>query len=186
MKALVMKFIAELFSLINNKLDHNEKKNTRVYTTSNAEQVLGPEPKEPELEITVEDVITASGRYPERMQSTELTPEVLNNIENFLKHVIPFLKELGVLNVNITSGFRPIKVNQNIDGGGLHPIGFAIDIADANGQLKEAIRQNAEKYGKEDLLHKYNLWMEKEAYTPTWCHIDMGKRRERKIRIFIP
>lgn len=184
MKVLIMKFITELFSLINNKLDENENK----YATSNAEQALGPESKEPELEMTIEDVITASGRYPERMQSTELTPEVLNNIENFLKHVIPFLKEFGVLKVNITSGFRPSKVNQNIGGAkrSLHQIGLAIDIADANGQLKEVIRQNAEKYGKDDLLHKYNLWMENEAHTPTWCHIDMGKRRERKIRIFIP
>lgn len=140
------------------------------------------------LKITLEELITASGKFPERLNSPDLTPQVKENLKKFRLILIEFLKELGVLKVTFSSGFRPIKANKKAGGAtnSAHIRGLACDIEDNNGMLKQAIRENAEKYGYNDLLHKYKLWMEHEDFTPTWCHIDAAERWERKIRIFRP
>lgn len=152
------------------------------------------EPIEEEIPLlTVEDVITASGTYPERLDSPDLTPDVRKNIQRLLSKVLPFLRELGVSEVKLSSGFRPASSNSSAGGAkkSLHMSGFAIDIIDDDDQtLAKKIREQAEQLGSDDLLHKYGLWMEHEDHTKgkytNWVHVDIGTRREREVRIFIP
>lgn len=147
--------------------------------------------KEEQIEepvITVEALITASGKFPERLDSEDLTDEVRENLANLAEILNQFLEEIGIIGVNITSGFRPKIVNKNVGGAkkSLHLQGLAVDIADADGYLKTAIAENAFDKSPNDLLAKYGLWMEHEDFTPTWCHLDLGNRWKRKIRIFRP
>ena len=67
--------------------------------------------------ITVDDVITSSGRYPERKESPELTDEVKSNIAGLVDKVNRLLTELKWnKNVSISSGFRPSNVNIKTKG----------------------------------------------------------------------
>lgn len=58
--------------------------------------------------------------------------------------------------------------------------GLAVDIADPDGHLDEAIK------AKPELLDKYGLWLEDPGHTPGWTHLDLGVRSSRPIRIFLP
>jgi len=132
--------------------------------------------------LTIVDIITASGRYPERLKSLDLTDDVIRNIHKLLAAVNAILKDLG-MSRKVTSGFRPLAVNEEIPSAAkksAHTEGLAADIEDVDGQLKGKI------LSKPYLLSQYGLWMEDSASTPTWCHLDLKDRPERLIRVFKP
>lgn len=134
------------------------------------------------MALTVDDLITSSGKYPERAKSKELTSEVRENLKTLSGKVNALLSDLKQ-NSKVSSGFRPSAVNTATPGSAkksLHMIGKAVDLVDADGLLKGLI-QNAP-----GLLSKYGLWMEDEASTPGWCHLDFGTRPDRPVRIFKP
>ncbi len=138
--------------------------------------------------ITREDYITASGKYKDRLKSPELTPEVEANIVKLLKSVNDLLKELGLENVKISSGFRDSSTNRNTPNSAkksYHMRGMAIDIFDDKKQTLASLILS-----KPALLKKCSLWIEDPANTvgkyTNWVHLDIGTRTDRPIRKFIP
>lgn len=132
--------------------------------------------------ITYHDYITASGKYPDRLNSGELTEELKANAEKLLSVVNPFLHDLGVESVTVTSGFRPQAVNSKTTGAGAksnHLICKAIDLADKDGKLMKLVLENMDK------LKQYNLWVEDFCHTPSWLHLQSVAPRSGK-RIFVP
>jgi hypothetical protein len=133
--------------------------------------------------INLEDYISASGKYPERLNSEELTKAIKDNAVVLLNKVNQLLQELGITNVKVSSGFRPSAVNAKVKGAAkksLHMSGRAVDIYDPEHTLIRKILANP------DILKKYDLWMEDPSCTPTWCHLDNSTRTERPLRVFKP
>jgi hypothetical protein len=132
--------------------------------------------------ITVDDVITSSGKYPQRANSDELTDTVRENIVKLTIAVNLVLEKVG-MSPRVNSGFRPVAVNNDLKNAGkksYHCQGLAVDLHDPAGALKFKLIMAPH------LLAEYGLWMEHFASTPGWCHLDMGKRPERAVRIFHP
>lgn len=138
--------------------------------------------------LTLENIITASGRYPERTKSSELTEEVKSNINNLATRVNALLSELGIKHVSVSSGFRPSAVNASIANAAkksLHTQGKAVDLLDDKDQsLAKLIASSP------NLLKKHDLWLEDPAATKgqntNWVHLDNGVRKDRPSRTFKP
>lgn len=133
--------------------------------------------------IKLNDYITASGKYPERINDKECTKAVKDNALVLLNKVNQLLEELGIKTATVSSGFRPSAVNAATKGAAkksLHMSGRAIDLYDPKHEIAHKILANPE------LLKKYDLWMEDIAATPRWTHLDNGTRTERPLRIFKP
>lgn len=141
------------------------------------EQVL----KQKDL-ISFEDYVTASGKYPDRLNSPELTEEVKKNARVLLKKINSMLVELGVTSVRVSSGFRPAAANAKAGGAkkSAHMTGAAIDLVDLDGKLDQLFES------RDDLLKKYGLWLESPAHTKGWAHCDTKDRGKRAKNIFIP
>ena len=132
--------------------------------------------------LTFDDFVTASGKYPERLTSPYLTEGVKDNIEVLRAVIIAFLAELNIV-ATISSGFRPPTVNEktkNSAKNSLHMRGLAVDLVDTDGSIKRTISL------KPHLLAKYKLWMEDPSSAQGWCHLDLGIRPDRAVRIFKP
>ena len=131
--------------------------------------------------INLNDYLTSSGKYKDRANSEECTKEVKDNAVILLNKVNQLLKELGIDNVVLSSGFRTSASNSatpNAAKKSLHMSGKAVDIADPKHEIAHKI------LARPDLLTKYVLWMEDIAATPGWCHLDNGVRPDRPLRIF--
>lgn len=131
--------------------------------------------------LTVEDYVTASGKYPERSKSPDLTSQVLKNAEALLEKVNAFVQELGVNSIKVSSGFRPSGVNASIGGAKLsnHMTGNAVDLTDQHGELRDLFLKHLE------IAKKYNLYFEDFRWTPGWVHVQ-NLMPLSKNRIFIP
>jgi hypothetical protein len=136
--------------------------------------------------ISLSDLITSSGKYPDRALSPELTQQVKDNGVKLINKVNQMLTELGIKEVNVSSGFRPSAVNAatpNSAKRSLHMIGSAVDILDDDNQTlgKLILSRN-------DLLEKYGLWLEDldstQGQNTNWCHLDQGVRFDRNPRMF--
>ena len=133
--------------------------------------------------LTANDILTSSGKYPDRAKSPEVTKELLNNIELLLSKVNPFLAELGLTSVKVSSGFRTSAVNAATKGAAAksnHMLGLAVDIEDLHGDLDALVGMN------DVLLKKYGLWQEDSASTPSWLHLDIKDRGKRPKNVFKP
>lgn len=133
--------------------------------------------------INLEDYLSSSGKYPERLNSDELTKSVKDNAIVLLNKVNQLLQELKIFDVKVSSGFRPSAVNAKVKGAAkksLHMSGRAVDIQDPENKIAHKILANP------DILKKYDLWMEDPSVTSNWCHLDNGTRTERALRIFKP
>jgi uncharacterized protein YcbK (DUF882 family) len=112
------------------------------------------------------------------------TPEVEANAIKFLAIVGSFLDELGIKEITISSGFRPLAINNktlHAAKSSYHMSGLAIDCKDNQKQdLAKLIAS------RPDLLRKHGLFLEDPNSTHYWAHIDMGTRADRPNRIFIP
>lgn len=138
--------------------------------------------------ITLENYVSANGRYLNRKTSQEWTTETENNARKLLSVVNALLQELGIKIADVTSGFRPSAVNKNIPNASkksLHQQGLAVDILDDKDQTLAKLIQS-----KPELLKKYNLWLEDPQFTKgkntNWVHLDLGNRTDRPIRVFKP
>lgn len=133
--------------------------------------------------ITLEDYITASGKYPERLNDPELTQDVKDNAIKLLNLVNSFLQEIKISKISVSSGWRPSSINSKIKGAAkksLHMSGLACDLLDLDGTLDELIEKN------DDLLKKYGLWQESPKATKGWVHLDCKDRGKRTKNQFIP
>lgn len=114
--------------------------------------------------------------------ATELSEDVKVNATKLLEVVNQFLKELGVTEVKVSSGWRPASINSKVAGAAkksLHMTGKAVDLKD-DGTLAKLILANLDK------LKKHNLWLESPDHTKGWVHLDLGSRTPREKNIFIP
>jgi hypothetical protein len=138
--------------------------------------------------LTDNDILTASGRYPDRATSPHLTNAVKANVSELRRRVNALLDDLGWIDkVDCTSGFRPPAANAKAGGAtqSAHMLGQALDLLDnAEQVLAYEIMRNPE------LLEKHGLWLEHPDYTKgartNWTHLDMKERRARKVRVFNP
>mgnify|MGYP006921285096 CR=1 FL=1 len=147
--------------------------------------------------ITVDDVITSSGRYPERAKSSELTDEVKSNMGKLVDAVNNLLTDIKwTKEVSISSGFRPSSVNAGVKGAAkksAHMTGEAVDLLQNKKDKQELgmlIRKTQNNQGKQGILAKYGLMMEKLENTignnTDWVHLDVRVRSERPSMEFIP
>lgn len=133
--------------------------------------------------ITMEQYITANGKYPERLKHKELTQDIKDNATKLLEKINNLLKDLKIENVTVSSGWRPSDVNAKIPNAAkksLHMSGMACDLSDRDGKLDELIDKN------DELLKKFKLWQEHPDATKSWCHLDCKDRGKRDKNVFKP
>lgn len=133
--------------------------------------------------VSLKDLLTSSGKYPQRETHKEVTAQLILNAKAFLGKLNPFLKELGLTKVSVSSGFRPSDVNAAIPNAAkksLHMQCLAIDLVDTDGKIDELIEKN------DVLLKKYGLWQESPIATKSWTHLDCKDRGKRLKNQFIP
>lgn len=138
--------------------------------------------------LTLNDVVTASGRYPDRAKSSELTDEVKSNINDLITRVNALLSDLGIKQVSVSSGFRPSAVNAATKGAAKksgHMVGKCVDLVDDKEQSLGKLITS-----KPELLRKYGLFLEDLAATKgqnsNWAHLDTIERKDRPSRTFKP
>lgn len=138
--------------------------------------------------LSLNDVVTASGRYPERAKSPELTDDVKSNINDLIDKVLSLLLDLGIKQVSVSSGFRPSAVNAATKGAAKksgHMAGKCVDIVDDKDQTLGKLIAS-----KPELLRKYGLFLEDLASTKgqnsNWAHLDTIERKDRPSRTFKP
>lgn len=135
-------------------------------------------------EIYPIDILTSSGRYPDREKSEECTGEVRVNAADLAERVTKLLNELE-FNTTVTSGFRTQAANKSTNGAkrSAHMMGKACDLFDPQGAIANAIM------AKLPLLEKYDLYLENPQYTKTssggWVHLQTQKTRSGN-RVFNP
>jgi hypothetical protein len=124
--------------------------------------------------------VTASGKYPERLKSPELTPEIIANINKLLLVINNLLKDLGIKSVKVSSGFRPKAVNAATPGASKksnHMKGLAVDLEDVNGKLDALFVKNIK------LLNERGIYLESPPASRTWSHLQIVKTKNNP---FIP
>jgi len=134
------------------------------------------------VQISIKDYLTASGKYPERENHPEVTPELIANATILLDKVESLLNDLGIEHVIVSSGFRPSEVNAQTKGSAKHSThmtGEGIDIADPKNELDNLLLT------RQDLLIKYDLYQESPDSSPRWSHLQSRKTASGK-RVFIP
>ena len=146
--------------------------------------------------ITEEDIVTSSGRYPERAKSSELTDEVRRNIKDTANRVNALLNELNWNEkVLISSGFRTSVSNAVTKGAAKkssHMMGKAVDIVQPknDNKLGKLIRQTQGDEGRGGILARHGLMMESIEVTigqqTSWVHLDTVPRAYRATYEFKP
>lgn len=135
------------------------------------------------MPITSDDLVTSSGKYPERANSPELTVELRANAEDLCKRVNNLLAVVWKSPVSVSSGFRTAAVNSSLPNAAkksYHMLCKAVDLSDPEGKIKEAI------LAKPEVLSEYGLWLEDPASTVGWAHLDTGVRSPRTPKVFKP
>lgn len=111
------------------------------------------------------------------------------NAVDLLGRVNALLNEIGwALDVKVTSGFRPLALNQKVKRAAkssYHMIGKAVDFADDDHMFRRYFNPLMDM-GAANVLRKYGLFMEHPDSTPTWIHLDTGNRIDRPSRVFLP
>lgn len=124
---------------------------------------------------------------------SEVTPEIVSNAKRLAHAINSLFTQLEIIisrdiKLSLTSGFRPVSYCKELgmSTGSLHTKGLAVDISDIGNKKYDILEALARKDAPEDLLTKLGLWMEDKKATRTWLHLDLGVRRDRPIRIFLP
>lgn len=134
--------------------------------------------------ITLEDYFDRMSR----VANEEPSPEIRANAEGLLNAVNallrdPAMKLIGAAtNPVVNSGWRTIGYNASIPNAAprsRHMTGEAIDLADPDGELDDALFYN------QDLLKTYALWMEHPLATKGWTHLQSAPPRSGN-RVFMP
>lgn len=162
-----------IFSILKKVLEKNSEIKSTTWSVKTKRRVL-----------TVEDVLTSSGKYPERATHPEVTDEVRENIRILLESVNPLLEDMGIDDPSISSGFRTVAVNASLANSAkksLHCQGLAVDLEDVDRTKAKAI------FNSPHLLSKYELWLEHPDFTEGWVHLDKSTlRAARALRVFKP
>lgn len=126
--------------------------------------------------LTLESILTSSGKYPDRAKSSECTGEVITNAGVLLNRVNGLLIRLG-RNPKVSSGFRTSAANSAAGGAKKsgHMLGKAVDLEDADGSLDAAVT--------DELLAEFDLYREDPAKTKNWIHLDITPRKNRTFYV---
>lgn len=123
----------------------------------------------------------------------EVTGDILENAGTLVKTINSLFTQLEELTgseykLSLTSGFRPpsYAAELGLSTRSYHCTGLAVDIADIGNTKYDTIVNIAKAYTPEDLLTKLGLWVENKSATRTWLHLDLGQRRGRPVRVFLP
>lgn len=133
-----------------------------------------------EKPVTLMDILTSSGKYPEREQSPECTGFVLVAAHTLSERVSALLWDLG-MGAKVSSGFRTSATNGAAGGAkkSAHMSGEAVDLEDPQGTIANAIM------AAPTLLEKHGLYMESPQHTKGWIHLTTRAPKSGN-RIFIP
>ena len=110
----------------------------------------------------------------------ELTEDIKTNAAIICEKANHLLDSFGK-DRGLRSGWRPTAINSSVCGAphSKHMTGQAIDIEDNDGALDEFCQKNV------PLLESLGLWLEDDAATFGWCHIQCIPPRSGH-RFFIP
>lgn len=129
--------------------------------------------------ITVDDILTSSGRHSARLEW--VSPKVASNANDLVARINKLMLLAGVKRT-ITSGFRDVDSNRKLSNASpysRHLTGQAADIEDAGGTLGQwALTHEAE-------LAQCGLYLEHPLATKTWVHVQSTPPPSGK-RIFKP
>lgn len=140
--------------------------------------------------ITLDDVLTTSGKHPERPRQWPPSAELLANGEA-LAHAVTLLLTAFGRSRSLTSGYRPPVVNASTPGAAahsLHELCEAGDIADNDRALARFVVVNV------PLLERIGLWCEDPRYTwkkladgtiVFWLHVQLRPPPSGR-RFFVP
>jgi hypothetical protein len=107
-----------------------------------------------------------------------LDAELASNMHGIVQAANALLEEFGEYR-KVNSGYR--RPEDNAAAGGAkrsaHMTCEAIDLEDKDGRLKN--------FCSEEILEKYDLYMEHPDATPSWCHLQTRRIRS-GARIFKP
>lgn len=134
------------------------------------------------------EVITLKDYWMGRNEeySQDLTKEIEENAAILVSRVNAFLTELGVTTAEVSSGWRPLTINNATPGaskGSAHLTGEAVDLLDDKDQsLAKKIQENI------PLLEKFDLYLENPTRTigkhTNWAHLQT--RKAKSGRVFQP
>lgn len=136
--------------------------------------------------LTVDDLLTSSGKYPARAKSLELTPEKMINAQEFIRRLNGLLSDISTNEYpkaySFSSGFRTSEANKLAGGAKVsaHMMCKAGDLLDMTKILAPLIQS------KPQLLKKWGLMIENPEKTKGWCHLDMVERTPRISQMFNP
>lgn len=114
--------------------------------------------------------------------ASELTDEIRQHSKNTIALANALLEEAGILDCEVSSGWRPAAVNAATKGAAKksnHMLGFAVDIVDIDGKLDKWCMANL------PVLERLGLWLEHPNSTPSWCHLQIVPPRSGR-RVFQP
>lgn len=126
------------------------------------------------------EILTSSGRYPEREKDAECTTAVRVAAADLAERVSKLLDELGFV-TTVSSGFRTTAANKSANGAkrSAHQSGEAVDLWDPQGKIAQAVLADP------SILEKYDLYMESPQHTNGWIHLST-RRTKSGNRIFLP
>lgn len=117
----------------------------------------------------------------DKKYASEYTQEISDNLDRLL---IPMnkIREVYAKPMIISSGWRPAEVNAKTPGAAKqskHMIGLAVDIVDADGNLRKWVLRNLQ------LMKELGIYLENFNWTKGWVHFQLGAPHSGK-RIFVP
>jgi len=129
-------------------------------------------------------MITESKFYKGRDKqfAAELTDEIRQNARTTIALANAMLEEAGVLDCEVSSGWRPAAVNAVTKGAAKksnHMLGLAVDIVDIDGKLGKWALSNLK------VLERLGLWLEHPTATRGWLHVQTVPPRSGR-RVFQP
>lgn len=138
--------------------------------------------------MTVDDVLTSSGQYPDRRIKWPVTQVMLADAHVLSVRATQLLTSYASTRKpdepepRVTSGYRPTEINTKVKGaakGSNHLLCRAADISDPHADLATWCLGNL------DLLEHFELWMESPKHTPGWVHLQICPPRSNN-RVFVP
>lgn len=128
-------------------------------------------------------MITLANYYMGRDEThpMELTAEVAYNSVETIRRVNTLLLRFGERRT-VTSGWRPISVNESTPGAAKkssHVLGLACDLEDSDGTLGQWCLDNIFE------LEEIGLWLEHPSKTKGWCHLQTVPPKSGN-RVFYP
>ncbi len=123
-------------------------------------------------------LITATEYLMGRAKIEDLTPELQDNLKRTITAANALLADFGSYR-KVNSGYRRPIDNKAAGGSpkSKHMTCEAVDLEDKDGALK--------RFCTEEILEKYDLYMEHGSASPSWLHIQVVPPRSGR-RIFYP